>query len=269
LLDIEIIKKWLTKDIQTLNNNEFKIFGSNIPNNWSNTILNIKNTQESDNKVLILWTLVNNNLKLQIAFTLHDKLPNTLINIEMEILCQFNIANFIDEWIIEFYNLKFYLEGNIKIPILSYNENYSNEIQLEINITEKPEKIFKSLVHREYMNKIFSRYPEVNVATDTYTWGWISEGPSNLLLINENELLIHDFLVDHTPIGIVYWELNEIESNKSKLVLKHKELDLGDEINQSSAYNAYKHGWLLLLLRIKDISENNYLNFDDSSQILD
>lgn len=213
----------------------------------------------------IMWLFAYKDLKFNITFTIDKS------HVEINIYSQkYKIITYLQEWVYIFYRLQEYIEfGIITLPDLEYTEFNQKSISLELSITNTCQEIYRRLTEPHLMSQIFSKFPECNIDTFSYTWGWIEEGPSNLISYKKNALLIHDFIVDFTPIGYIKWSLTEINDNKSLLTLIHKDLNLDDEINPIKAFFSYRNGWLYLLAKVKDLSENNYSTINFEKEIID
>ena len=129
--------------------------------------------------------------------------------------------------------------------------------------------IFAHLTQNYYLKQIFSKYPECDLEDFRISWGWIDEGPSNLVSWKKDEVLIHDFILDFNPIGYIKWEIEKIDDNNSILQLTHNDIDLFDEINQEKAYFSYKNGWLYFLAKIRDLVENSSFTIHFIDEIID
>lgn len=261
LSEIKEIQKWFSSDIEQISSNTFIVSGSN-PNNWKKMELLISTKLKNT----IIWECKQNNIKIEIKFLILE----SLISIEMN--CKpLNMNNFLNDWIYFFYRLKYFNEQKLEqIPQIHYSSGIEKNISLTIEISSKPSKIYSILTEKHYMNQIFSKYPECQLDIHNYNWGWIDEGPSNLIMFKENELFIHDFIVDYNPIGYIQWKFQNQEKQKTtKLLFTHKDLPLDDEVNPIDAFHSFRNGWLYYLVKIKDLAENSKLSIKFPNEILD
>lgn len=171
-----------------------------------------------------------------------------------------HINNFIDLWTIFFYRLLFIIENNsIDLQALILG-NSSNNLELNIRVKSTKEIIINALANRKSVSKIFAKYPEINLDKYIYNWGWIDEGPTNLIYYSADSL-IYDFYINYTPIGVVKWKIVDIEEESFfNLQIKFQDIILGEEIDPQTAFNNYRLGWLLFLYKVKDYSEHGKLS---------
>ena len=259
LTSIEHIEKILGKRI-SLTATKTMVIEDQLLNDIPNLTLTIKNEHNQ-----IHWICVYKQLKFNFIFTI----SKPIIKIEFYTE-KFNSNTWLQEWVYIFYRLQEYIEyGRIILPKLEYTSFDVKSISVEVEITNTCMEIYRRFTEQPFMNQIFSKFPECNLDDFSYSWGWIEEGPSNLISYKKNALLIHDFIVDFTPVGYIKWSLTEIAKKQSLLTITHKDLDLEDEINPIKAYFSYKNGWLYLLAKVKDLAENNYCTINFEKEIID
>jgi len=247
------VSKWFLP-LESINqNSKFKIKGNNVPPLFNNGIVQIERNLKEDSTI---WKCKFHSHCIDIFF----ELKNGKLTINCELSTNLHLDHFIDIYNILFYRLLFILEDIHFIPDLLYIPNTSDSIELSVNVYSNAKKIFKSITHRKYVSKIFSKYPEVNLNKFIYNWGWIDEGPSNLIHYTENEKIIYDFYLNYEPIGVVKWIISEETNNMSKLTIIFQDLIMHTENNPIEAFNSYRLGWLLLLYKVKDFSERGQLS---------
>ncbi len=256
LTKIEDIKNWLGRHIISI---EGKLSVEKVFSN--NFLLEITQLSFSN----IKWICTFSGFTIQIMFTIQK------IKTDIKMICeQFSLQTFIQEWIYLFYRLKEYIElGSLQLPEFDYKTYENKHITIANNIHTSSATVFKHLTEVAYLRQIFAKYPECDLENFHYSWGWIDEGPNNLISWKEDTILIHDFIVDFNPIGYIKWELDSINDNECIMTLTHKDIDLEDEIQKEIAYYSYKHGWMYFLAKIKDLAENNVFTVTFENEILD
>ena len=225
-----------------------------------NLTLSIRNDNEK-----IHWKCVYKQLKMNVIFTINKPIINIDLYIE-----KLNGITWLQEWIYIFYRLQEYIEyGRVILPELEFMNYDKKSLAVEVEIANTCQEIYRRFTEQHFMSQIFSKFPECNLDEFSYSWGWIEEGPSNLISFKKNFLLIHDFIVDFNPVGYIKWSLTEITKKQSLLSITHKDLYLEDEINPIKTYFSYKNGWLYLLAKVKDLAENNYCTINFDKEIID
>lgn len=248
LTDDKSIRSWLSYRPLTLHDYE-KVLSQESAQEQVHFEISIK--KESDASVI--WYCNQNDLKI----TIHFKIKTKFLEVRLECL-NYSILTFLQEWIYRLYRFQDFVEnGTVTIPELQYSSEIKKDLTLQIPVKSSESNIFRILTEKHYLSKIFANYPESDLNDFRYSWGWIDEGPSNLISWKENKILIHDFLVDFNPIGYIKWEIENKAENQTFLTLTHKDIYLTDEINPIKAYNSYKYGWMYYLAKIKDLSEHN------------
>ena len=260
LEEIDLIKQWL--DIENFTNSKQKILSTEGESNQF-VNLNLKINKKTDE--LIQWKISQNEIEINIDFEIKK------YTIRVYLLCpQFSIHTLLQEWIYRFYRLKELIEkGTVDIPTIEFSHEITKDLIVSIPIQASKTAVFKSLTEKHYLSQIFSNYPESVLEDFRYSWGWIVEGPSNLISFKPDSILIHDFLVDFNPIGYVKWELENDPNNHVLLTLTHKDIALMDEIDPLKAFNSYKYGWMYYLAKIKDLTEHKSFTIHFIDEIVD
>lgn len=257
LSNINDLHIWLGMSIDSVDTKKFivrKVFSENFD-------LLIKIVS----KTSIMWKCSFNHYVISFIFKIQSHKLAIEINCE-----QYSLQTFIQDWIYLFYRLKEYIEtGEILLPGFDYTQTDKKNISITFNINTTSPIIFQHLTDTYYLRQIFSKYPECDLEEFHYSWGWIDEGPSNLISWKENTILIHDFIVDFNPIGYVKWQIDQINDTTSIVALTHKDINLEDEIDKERAYFSYKNGWMYLLAKIKDLAENKSFNVVFENELLD
>lgn len=248
---------WLGNNIEVTDDNKFivkEVFSENF-------YLQI----ETASNTSITWKCSFNHYNISFVFKIQSR------KLEIEINCeQYSLQTFIQDWIYLFYRLREYVEqGEMQLPVFDYNQKDDKNISIAFNVNASSPIIFRHLTDTYYLRQIFSKYPECDLDAFHYSWGWIDEGPNNLISWKENTVLIHDFIVDFNPIGYVKWQIDQINDNTCTVALTHKDIDLEDEIDKERAYFSYKNGWMYFLAKIKDLAENNSFNVTFENELLD
>ena len=260
LTELDAIKTWFGGDIS--HSNDQVLFIKDVFSGNSNNLhLSIKKLKNSK----IEWNCSFERFEILISFTCSN---NTL---EIEINCkEYGIDTFIQEWIYALYRLQEFVEqGKVKSPRFEYNTSDKTSILVSIEINSSSAIIFSHLTEKFYLQQIFSRYPECDLESLHYSWGWIDEGPNNLISWKRNSVLIHDFIIDFNPIGYIKWDLDEISEQKCIVTLTHNDIDLEDEIHPDNAYYSYKNGWLYFLAKIRDLTENKSFTLYFEDELVD
>lgn len=221
----------------------------------------ISNTSANIDKIPIEWKCNFHSHAVKISFLSKKK----GLYITCFLSSKLNFNHFIDYYTLFFYRLLFSLTDLKFVPAsLILKDINQDEFELFISVNANSKRIYHSLTKREAVSNIFAQYPEINFKKSIYTWGWINEGPSNLIHYIENELLIYDFFLDYEPIGVVKWKIktNTVEGKTSTLCLKFQDIILHTERNRRDAFNQYRLGWMLLLFKVKDYAENGKLSLN-------
>ena len=260
LTKAEYIRKWFGKEI--IEKGEKTII---LKERLLNEIDNLTITKEKDEKNAVIWHCVSNEINFTIFFTIEKK------KIHVEIISdQKSIVIYLQDWIYIFYRLKELIESeHVNLPNLEYENSQKKPLQLKISINNTKKEVYTRITKKPYINQIFALYPEVDLDNFVYSWGWIEEGPSNLISWIQNSVLIYDFMVDFNFVGYVKWELEELSGHTTVLTLTHKDLDLEGETDQKRAYFSYRNGWLYLLAKVKDLSENSSFSIHFEEELLD
>jgi len=257
----KILKRWLCNEIvQTENQDTYVIQGKSTLSNWTFSLLTIKIS--SSRLVIWTWNLVDLGL-LSIEFRLENSQKGCKLTI-----CHFaefstSLIHYAEDWLIALANLKFYLESGEEMPRIDYTAEIDIPMSVSIMIKAPASKIFQTLTNPHDLEKMtFAEFAEIDLNKFIYTYGWIGEGPSNLLRIIENKELVHDWFYHYEPMGTIRWIIIPKLANdqECEVIVRHLQLDLEGENNPQYTFQTYRHGWIHKLQQLKMYVEQGIVN---------
>jgi len=242
-------------------NSNYSILGNSIIGNWNNSIIKI-------NKISNLvvewdWELPEVG-QSKVLFNLQERSNDICLKVKHSANFLFSPLNFAEDWLISLSNLKFWLEGEKHFPKLNYGDQNSNEILVSIFIQSDAQKIYSILTLQDKLNKLIANYAEVDIKRSKYNYGWIGDGPLNLLWHDYQKVIVHDWFHDTQPAGTIHWYISPDLINKSgehcELSIKHGQLDLQSEFNKQHVIKSYRHGWIHMLQKAKMLAESGKIS---------
>ena len=127
------------------------------------------------------------------------------------------------------------------------------KVELEIDIDAPPERVFQALLDpKEVGVWMEAESAEIDPDTNRYSYGWhrgdaaVEVGPTQILELVPNRLLVHDWQWLDEPDGQVRWELTPIASG-TRLRLVH--------VRSSDVTNSL--GWSDAMIGIRRLSESS------------
>jgi len=252
----ELFTYWLCdKVLLDKINSNYIILGDSIIGNWNNSSLRFIKTKHNLD-VEWEWILPNVGTS-KVTFNIQENQNEIYLKVTHSANFLFSPVNFAEDWLISLSNLKFWLEGEKSYPKLNYRDRDSENLLVSIFIRSNAKKIYSLLISEDNLNKIIANYAEVDIKNYKYSYGWIGDGPLNLLWHDFQKVIVHDWFHDTKPAGIIHWYISTDMSNdqRCELTIKHAQLDLQEEFNKQNVIKTYRHGWIRLLQKMKMLAE--------------
>jgi uncharacterized protein YndB with AHSA1/START domain len=123
---------------------------------------------------------------------------------------------------------------------------------LEIEVDAPPERVFAALTDPEKMNRWLAKAAVVDArAGGAYSYGWTRSptnaeavGPTRIVEIVPNRLVVHDWHYANEPKTTVRWELTPLADGRTRITLRH-------DVPGDTTFGAYVGGWTKFLLALR------------------
>ncbi len=161
-----------------------------------------------------------------------------------------------DFWKLAIGNLRCYLATG-KPAIQCDFAQPPGEVTLSIDIDATPEEVFRALSQPVLMDKWLSKQAKVELrAGGDYSYGWttskagnqVPAGPSKLIEVEPNRMLMHDWSYGDEPPTRVRWELQPL-GRRTRVTITHTKFD------DPTVHGGYSQGWAAFMVSLKDIVE--------------
>jgi len=152
-------------------------------------------------------------------------------------------------WRIAIGNLRSLLiDGHAALrPDYSIDTSPGGRVDLDIDIAAPPERVFRALLDPAAVAIwMEARAPEIDVEKDRYSYGWtrgtppVEVGPSKILELQPNRLLVFDWNWPDEGSGQVRWELTPIETGTKLRLLHINSTELANVLGWSDALVAVR-----------------------------
>jgi len=163
-----------------------------------------------------------------------------------------------DFWKLFAGNLRSYLRTGAPAIDLDLTPR-AGDVTLSIEIDAPPARVFRALADPQTMNRWLARSAKVELrAGGEYSYGWTttakdgavsSAGPSRLIEVVPDRLLVHDWRYGDEPLTRVRWELVPLGSSRTRVTITHTKFD--DE----TMHGGYVQGWAAFLVALKELTE--------------
>lgn len=150
-------------------------------------------------------------------------------------------------WGLSMANLRRYVDRG-EPALLPDLETPEREIRLEITIDATAEKVFRALTDPRQLDRWISNSATIEAAVGgVYSYGWKTGGPSRVLELVPDRLLVHDWSVEGEPATRVRWELEPL-GDRTRVTLTHSPF-------QSDKHRlGHRLGWSALLTVLQRLS---------------
>jgi uncharacterized protein YndB with AHSA1/START domain len=165
-----------------------------------------------------------------------------------------------DFWKLFVGNLRCYLQSGKPAIAPDYSKQYG-EVTLSIEINAPPERIFRALSDPATMDRWLSRAARVELRNGgQYSYGWTTKtqagsstpcGPTKLIEVIPNRMLLHDWQYGDEPATRVRWDLEPL-GKRTRVTITHTKFD------DQTMHGGYTQGWAAFLVGLKELSESDH-----------
>jgi uncharacterized protein YndB with AHSA1/START domain len=165
-----------------------------------------------------------------------------------------------DFWKLFAGNLRSYLRTGTPAIDLDLSPR-SGDVTLSIDVDAPAARVFHALSDPATMNRWLSRSATVDLrAGGEYSYGWTTiardgvrtpAGPTRLIEVVPDRLLVHDWRYGDEPLTRVRWELSPLGADRTRVTITHTKFD--DE----TMHGGYAQGWSAFLVALKELSESS------------
>ncbi len=154
-----------------------------------------------------------------------------------------------DFWRTSLENLRCWVERKTVGAFCDFSQKRTGDIQLSIEISASPEKVFESLSDPDQMERYIANDAKVDLQVGgAYSFGWGSMGPHKILEVEPAKKLSYSWADKDDPSMVVTWALEGSE-NRTRLTLIHSGF-AEDDINIG-----YSAGWTAYMNAMKSMVE--------------
>ncbi len=161
-----------------------------------------------------------------------------------------------DFWILSIGNLREYLNAGAAARYPSTQLD-ARDVVISLLINAEPAAIYRALTDPQQLNRWLSKAAQIDLRPGgVYRYGWsyqqsgvdLSAGPTRILELIPNRLLVTDWKYRDEPDTVVRWELEPLGA-QTRVTIRHSRTIDPDE------HPAYGQGWSAFLVALKALLE--------------